>query len=145
MREYACQWALTERQTHGGGGEPERSHGAPLEPLAQLGDALGGVGAVPILVDAAQRVTVQAAKKDEGGVSTGADTKANTRGGGAPQLLEHAVLLDAARNDDGGGDAELLVREVDLLGPLRALELVDRKRATVDTAKGDTPSENSAW
>ena len=59
-----------------GGGAPERSHGAPLEPLAQLGDALGGVGAVPKLVDAAQRVTDQAAKKDEG-VSTGADTKAN--------------------------------------------------------------------
>ena len=25
-------------------------------------------------------------------------------GGGALQLLEHAVLLDAARDDDGGGD-----------------------------------------
>ena len=73
MGAGACQRALTERRTHGGGGEPERSHGAPLEPLAQLGDALGGVGAVPILVDAAQRVTVQAAKKDEGGVSTGID------------------------------------------------------------------------
>ena len=27
------------------GGALERGHGAPLEPLAQLGDALGGVGA----------------------------------------------------------------------------------------------------
>ena len=44
-------------------GAPQRGHEAPLERLAQLGDALGGVGAVPMLVDAAQRVTVQAAKK----------------------------------------------------------------------------------
>ena len=69
-------------------------------------------------------------------VSTGADTEANNSGGGALQLLEHAVLLDAARYDDGGGDAEPLLREVDPLGRLRALELVDLKRVTVDTAKG---------
>ena len=73
-------------------------------------------------------------------VSTGADTEANNSGGGALQLLEHAVLLDAARDDDGGGDAEAgpLVREVDLLGRLYALELVDLKRVTIDTAKGKT-------
>ena len=29
-----------------GGGALERGHGAPLERLAQLGDALGGVGAL---------------------------------------------------------------------------------------------------
>ena len=58
-----------------------------------------------------------------------------TEGGGALKLLEHAVLLDATRNDDGGGDAENLVREVDLLGRLCALELIDLKRVTVDTAK----------
>ena len=56
-------------------------------------------------------------------------------GGGALQLLEHAVPLDAARNDDSGGNAEVLAREVDLLGRLRTLELVDLKRVTVDTAK----------
>ena len=67
----------------------------------------------------------------------GADTKANTLGGGgALELLEHAVLLDAARDDDGGRDAEPLIREVNLLGRLRALELFDRKRVPVDTAKG---------
>ena len=38
----------------------------------------------------------------------GIDIKANTRGRGALQLLEHAVLLDAARDDDGGGDTEPL-------------------------------------
>ena len=76
-------------------------------------------------------------------VSMGVDTKANTwvcGERGALQLLEHAVLLDAARDDDGGGDAEAgpLVREVDLLGRLYALELVDLKRVTIDTAKGKT-------
>ena len=35
-------------------------------------------------------------------VSTGADTKANAMwGGGALQLLEHTVPLDAARDNDG--------------------------------------------
>eukprot|EP00964_Phaeocystis_antarctica_P001039 scaffold591_cov65-Phaeocystis_antarctica.AAC.11 len=29
-----------------GGGALQRGHEAPLEPLAQLGDALGGVGAI---------------------------------------------------------------------------------------------------
>ena len=71
-------------------------------------------------------------------MSTGADTEANNSGGGALQLLEHAVLLDAARDDDGGGDAEPLsiLREVDPLGRLRALELVDLKRVAVNTARG---------
>ena len=56
--------------------------------------------------------------------------------------LEHAVLLDAARDDDGGRNAEPLAREVDLLGRLRALELVDLKEvmsfntidSTIDSA-----------
>ena len=61
-----------------GGGALERGHGAPLERLAQLGDAKDGVGAEAIMVDAAEPVAGQTAKK--GGVSTGADTKANTLG-----------------------------------------------------------------
>ena len=70
-------------------------------------------------------------------MSTGADTKANTKWrGGALELLEHAVLLDAARDDDGGGNAQPLAREVNLLCRLCALELVDLKRMPVDTAKG---------
>ena len=51
-----------KRQTLGGGGAPERGHGAPLEPLAQLGDAVGGVGALAVRVDAAQLVIAQTAK-----------------------------------------------------------------------------------
>ena len=73
-------------------------------------------------------------------LSAGADknrTLGEDRGeGDALELLEHAVLLDAARDDDGGGNAEPLIGEVDLLGRLSALELVDLKRVTIDTAKG---------
>ena len=58
----SCQWALTQKQTLRGGGAPKRGHGAPLEPLAELGDALGGVGAVAITIDAAELVGIQAAK-----------------------------------------------------------------------------------
>ena len=43
-------------------------------------------------------------------------------GGGALKLLEHAVLLDAARDDDGGVETEPLAREVDLLGRLRTVD-----------------------
>jgi len=63
-------------------------------------------------------------------------TEIKHSGGGALQLLEHAVLLDAARDDDGGGNAEPLIGEVNLLGRLSTLELVDLKRVTIDTAKG---------
>ena len=42
-------------------------------------------------------------------MSAGADMKANAwRASGALELLEHAILLDAAGDDDAGGDAELL-------------------------------------
>ena len=54
--------ALTQKQTLRGGGAPKRGHGAPLEPLAELGDALGGVGAVTLIIEAAELVVIQAAK-----------------------------------------------------------------------------------
>ena len=41
---------------------PQRGHGALLEPLAQLGDALSGVLALTIIVEAAEMVIVQTAK-----------------------------------------------------------------------------------
>ena len=67
------------RASGGGGGALERGHGAALEPLAQLGDALSGVGAVAPEVEAAELVEAQAANELEV-VSVGADTKANTLG-----------------------------------------------------------------
>ena len=64
--------------TYGCGGALERGHGASLEPLAQLGDALCGVGAVAIIVNATELVVGQTVMQRM--VSTGADTKANTTG-----------------------------------------------------------------
>ena len=52
-----------------GGGALERGHGAPLEPLAQLGDAVGGVGAPAAPIEAAQLVSCQAAKGERGSVN----------------------------------------------------------------------------
>ena len=51
-----------------GGGVPERGHGASLDPLAQLVDALCGVGALSTTVEAAELVIVQAAKVGSGSV-----------------------------------------------------------------------------
>ena len=51
--------------------EPERGDGARLEALAELVDALGGVGALPvavmILVDAAERIPAKTATHDRNG------------------------------------------------------------------------------
>ena len=57
-----CQGALTQKQTLWGGGALERGHRALLEPLEQLGDALGGVGAAAAAIEAAELVVGQAAK-----------------------------------------------------------------------------------
>ena len=53
---------LTERRTLWGSDALERGNRAFLERLAQLGDTLGGVGAVSISVEAAELVVSQAAK-----------------------------------------------------------------------------------
>ena len=74
-----CQWALTLKRTLGHGSVPQRSHAAPLEPFAQLGDALRSVSPLTsISVDTTEHVAVQAAKQGRRGVSMGADRKANT-------------------------------------------------------------------
>ena len=54
-------WALTKKRTLRGGAL-KRGHGAALEGLAQLVDALGGVGAAAIIIEAAELVVGQAAK-----------------------------------------------------------------------------------
>ena len=50
------------KRTLWGGGAPKRGHGAALESLAQLGDALGGVGAAAAMVKAAELVEGQTGK-----------------------------------------------------------------------------------
>ena len=52
----------TKANMLGGGGALERGNGAPLDPLAQLGDALRGVGAAASIIEAAELVVAQAAK-----------------------------------------------------------------------------------
>ena len=49
--------------TLGRRGALERGHGAPVEPLAQLGDALGSVGSTAAPVEATELVLGQAAKE----------------------------------------------------------------------------------
>ena len=71
-----CQRPLTQKQTLRGGGALKRGHGAPLEPLAELGDALRGVDALTPTTDAAELVIGQAAKGRR--VTMGADRKAKT-------------------------------------------------------------------
>ena len=63
VREQVCQGALTRKRTLWGGGALERGHSAPLEPLAQLFDALRGVGALDLstkIVEATKLVVGQA-------------------------------------------------------------------------------------
>ena len=79
-----------------GGGALQRGHGAPLEPLAQLGDALRSVGAVAFEVEAAELVVDQTARGKEVVSSMGVDKKANTLGAGAHLRLVIFVSLRTA-------------------------------------------------
>ena len=57
-----CQWALTKVSTLGRGGALERGHGTPLEPLAQLRDALRGVCALEHYSSVGSMVRFEAAE-----------------------------------------------------------------------------------
>ena len=71
----------------------ERGHCASLEPLAQLGDALCGVGADAMTVDAAELVLGQAATRSE--ECQWALTEDRTlSGGGALEVGDHRLLED---------------------------------------------------
>ena len=61
MRGCVSTDADTKANTRGGGAL-ERGHGAPLERLTQLGDALSGVGTGLPRADEAEAVVGQAAK-----------------------------------------------------------------------------------
>ena len=66
----------------------ERGDGAALEPLAQLGDAFGGVGAL-----AAERVVAQAESKGGGGV--GASAEPDKRAGATRGAAAHSSEVTA--------------------------------------------------
>ena len=102
-----------------GGGALERGHGAPLEPLAQLCDALCGVGALAIRIDAAELVEGQAAMG--GGVSTGADTKANNRMGAAHLRFVICVSLRMAASAEVPLSPMSLPKRLQSMGEVRAV------------------------
>ena len=60
----SSQRALTQKRTLWGCSALQRGHSAPLEPLAELGDALGGVGTATILIKATDLVLGQTASVD---------------------------------------------------------------------------------
>ena len=91
-----CQWALTQKQTLRGGGAPKRGHGAPLERLAQLGYALGGVGAVTIIIEAAELVVIQAAKGRRSVRQWALTQKRTLLGGGALKVGTEDVASQTA-------------------------------------------------
>ena len=64
-----CQRALTQKQSLGCGSALERGDEAPLEPLAQLGDALGREGALASVVETAELVADQTAREGVGDVN----------------------------------------------------------------------------
>ena len=95
----SCQWALTERRKYGCG-VLERGYGASLEPLAQLGDALRGVGATPLVVEAAELVTGQAAKLGKSvswGIDREAGATARRRESRLRRALSHGRTRDCAQ------------------------------------------------
>ena len=87
-----------------GGGAPQGGDLRLLEDGSERGGALGS--------DVVETETASEGQDGNGervGVSMGADTKANAlRAGGTLELLEYAILLDAACDDDNGGDAKPL-------------------------------------
>ena len=98
-QERGVSMGVDTKANTGRGGALERGHGTALEPLAQLGDALGGVGAATEFIEATDIVVGQAAMGRV--VSMGADTKANTRGGGGGSALDlgdHRLLEDGSEH-----------------------------------------------
>jgi hypothetical protein len=69
VRDQECQGALTRKRTLWRGGALERGHSASIQRLAQLCDALGGVGAFAHEIEAAEHVPRQAAKVGSGSVN----------------------------------------------------------------------------
>ena len=59
---------LTGKRAGRGGSTLEVGNGAALQPLAELVDALGGVGALPARVEAAKLIPSETAKQGSGKV-----------------------------------------------------------------------------
>ena len=120
---------------------PERGHVALLERLAQLGDALAGVGAVAFIIEAAEPVHGQAATQERG-VSMAADTKANALGRGALERGHVALLERLAQLGDALGGVGAAAEDVE------AAELVPGQAATRERGVSmgvDTKANTQGW
>ena len=96
-----CQWALTQKRTLRGGGALEFLDLRLFEDGGERGGALGSNGVGPNTASEGQD-----GNGERVGVSTGADTTANTRGGGAHQLGDLCLLEDGGERGDAlGSDA----------------------------------------
>ena len=103
-----CQQGPTRERALRCGGALERGDGGALEPLAQLGDALGGVGAAlkaVEAVEAAEMVGAQAASRGEGGggCQLGLAREGALRCGGALERGDGAALEPLAQLGDALG------------------------------------------
>ena len=100
-----------EEGEHSGGGALERGHGALLEPLAQLGDPVGGVGAIAIPVEAAELVLRQAATSWGVAVVFLTLTQTQTLWGGGALEIGDLCLLEDGSERGGSLDSDLIVSE----------------------------------
>jgi len=100
----------SQKGGHWGGGALERGHGAPLERLAQLGEAL--VDAVALPIKTAEMVVRQAATVGSGSVKMGADSarKRTLWGSSAPEMGDHRLLEDVSKRG-GALDSDVIVTE----------------------------------
>ena len=106
--------ALTEMRTLGRVGAPKRGHGAPLEPLAQLGDALSGVGATASRIEAAELVVLETAAVGfgvGGEPCQGALTERRTLSGGGALETGDLSLLEDGRERGGALVSDAIARD----------------------------------
>ena len=99
MREQACQRALTRKRTLWGGSALEVGDLRLVEDGSQRSGALGSD-----VVDSETASEGQDGNSERVGVSMGADTKANTRAGGALERGHRASLERLAQLGDTLGD-----------------------------------------
>lgn len=78
-------------------GTLERGHCAPFEPLAQLGDALGGVGAVAATIESTERIPGQTATEEAGKWGEGGARMQLLLGSGALQSGDLRLREDGTK------------------------------------------------
>ena len=105
----------------GAGGAPQRGDGASLEPLAQLGDALGGVGAEATGADTAEPIAAQADSIATEEREQAVTQKRTLRGGGALQRGQGAPLDPLAERSDALSGAHAMHNATELVAGQTAM------------------------